>query len=286
MEEVKRNKMKYIKDFVMMLAGTFLTAAGISLFFTPNKIVSGGVSGISTILFYVADIPVDLSFAIINGLLLLAGIRILGREFILKTILGAGSMTVFINILSKIPPVTDDTMLAALFGGILYGVGLGITFISGASTGGTDILGRMIQWKFPTMGIGKLLLFIDGVVIGVSTLVFRQVDLVLLGIIGLFIQTVTIDALIARMNVSEMAVVVTEQGNTIAKTIVGESPRGVTLINGTGAYTDRDKQVLLCAMKSSETAQFQKRINEIDPNTFVIFLESKFILGNGFRFYK
>ncbi len=285
LQNIKFTK-KHFTDFLMMLVGTFLTAAGTSIFFAPNKIVCGGISGISTVLYYLTSIPIGTSYAIMNGILLLAGIKVLGKDFIIKTLIGTGTMSVFMDLLAYVPPITDNGILAALFGGILYGVGLGITFIAGASTGGTDILGRMVQFQFPSMGIGKLLMVIDGIIIAASIMVFKQADLVLLGIVGIFIQTIAIDTLINRMNVSELAFIITENGPDVSKMLIHDFERGVTVLNGKGAYTDRDKQVLLCAMKASETAVLQERIKEVDPEAFVIFSESKMIVGNGFQFYK
>ena len=278
--------MKHAKQFILMVIGTFLTATATSVLFAPNKIVCGGVSGISTVLYHTLSIPLGLSYAVINIVLLLLGFKVLGKDFTVKTLIGTGMLSVFIEIMSHVPVVTNNVILAALFGGILYGSGLGITFISGATTGGTDILGRLLQYKYPSMPIGKLLLFIDGVVIGVSLIVFRQVDLALLGIIGLFVQTLAIDALIKKMNISKLAFVITEHGMEIAKRLVNDSSRGITIINVLGAYTMKEKQLLLCAMKESEITVFQSRILAVDPNAFVIFSESQFIVGNGFMVYR
>ena len=136
------------------------------------------------------------------------------------------------------------------------------------------------------MPIGKLLLLIDGMVIAVSLIVFKQMDLVLLGIVGLFVQTLAVDALIKRMNISKLAFVITDRGTEIAKKLISGSPRGVTIINVIGAYTMQDKQLLLCALKESEITQFQNTILAEDSEAFVIFSESQFIVGNGFLVYR
>ncbi len=279
---VKANYRKWL----MLIVGTFLTAAGTSLFFTPAKIVCGGVSGMSTILYHFANIPIGFSYAVINGILLLLGIKILGKEFIIKTVIGTGLMSGFMELLTLVPTPTDNGVLAALFGGLLYGVGLGLTFIAGGSTGGTDILGRIIQYFWPAMEIGKVLAIIDGVIIALSLFVFRQMDLVLLGILGVFIQTIAIDSLIDRMNVSEISFIVTEKGGEIAQMLLNKFERGVTVMQGKGAYTDRDKQILMCVMNKEESAKFQDMIKEIDAQAFVIFSESKSVLGNGFHIYR
>ncbi len=282
--------LQYVKDHyrngLMILLGTLLTAAGTSLFFTPAKIVCGGVSGVSTILFHCAGIPIGVSYWLVNIALLLLGIRILGKEFIMKTVVGSGLMSLFMELLAFVPISTDNGVLAALFGGLAYGVGLGLTFVAGGSTGGTDILGRILQRIFPSMEIGKLLMLIDGVIIACSLYVFNQTDLVLLGILGVFIQTIAIDTLIGRMNMSDISFIVTEKGKELAQVLLHEFERGVTVLEGRGAYTNRNKQILLCAMKKQEAAAFQEKVKEADPEAFVIFSESKTVLGNGFHIYR
>lgn len=283
---MKLNLKKQIVPFFLMVLGTMLTAFSISVFLLPNKIVSGGVSGISTMLFYTLKIPASVSTVAINALLLICGIKVLGKEFIIKTLISSGTLSVFIELFSHVTPLTDNVLLAALFGGILYGCGLGIAFIAGSSTGGTDILGRLIQYKFPSMPIGKLLLIVDGVIIAVSLVLFRQTDLALFGILTLFMNTFTIDWLIKQMNVSTLVFVITTHGEDISSLLVSTSPRGVTLIDVVGAYTMEKKNLLLCAMKSSEVTAFQEKILAVDPDAFFIFSQSQYIVGNGFLLYR
>ncbi len=163
------------------------------------------------------------------------------------------------------PSLTENVLLATVFGGILYGVGIGIAFVAGASTGETDILRRLVQHVFPQMPIGKLLLVIDGVVIVISLLVFRQVDLTLFGIIALFVSTYAIDWLMAKLNVSTIAFVICEKGDELAKMLVESSHRGVTVVDVVGAYTDTGKKMLFCALKEHETVDFKRKIEEFDP---------------------
>ncbi len=275
-----------IRQYFTILMGTMITGMAISMFFVPNKIVSGGVSGVSTILYHTLNIPASLSFAVINLVLLLIAAKFLGREFVIKTIIGAGLLSIFVEIFSYVPPLTDNVLLATVFGAIFYGFGIGLSLIEGATTGGTDILSRLLQYFFPHIKIGKLLLIVDAVVILTSLIVFRNTELVLFGIIALFLSTYSIDLLIHKLNISKLAYVVTDKGEEISKKLVTTSPRGVTIIEATGAYTMEEKQVLMCALKASEITEFQKKIEEIDPTAFTIFSESQQIVGNGFHVYK
>lgn len=278
--------MKKLKSIIFTILGTALTAFAVSTLLTPNKIVCGGVSGVSTILYKTLNIAPGLTFALINLVLLILGAKLLGKEFTIKTLIGSGLLSLFVQLFSYLPAITDNVFLAAFFGGTLYGVGIGITFAAGASTGGTDILGRIIQHFLPSFPIGKLLLVVDGIVILVSFIVFKNTELVLFGIFSLFFSTFCVDWLIKKLNISKIAFVVTGKGDEISHHLVSTSPRGVTLIKAIGAYSSKRKQVLFCALKGHEVAEFQKKILGIDSDAFIVYSESQEIMGNGFYIYR
>ena len=243
---------KMIKKYAVIVLGTAMMGFAVSRFYIPNKIVNGGVSGLSTILFYTLGIAPGLSYAVINVALLAAALRFLGSAF----------------------------------GAILYGAGIGLTLAEGASTGGTDILGRLLQTFFPHIKIGNLILVADTVVIGVSLAVFGRVELALYGILALMISSYTINWLIRKLNISKLAFVVTDCGEEVVKHLISNSARGVTVVRATGGYTMENKTVLMCALKENEAEGFQKRVLEKDASAFIIFSESTQIVGNGFRVYK
>ncbi len=282
----KGDIMNKIKSVIYTILGTAITAFSVSTMLTPNKIVCGGVSGVSTILYQSFNVAPGLTYAIINIALLLIGAKILGKEFTIKTLLGSGILSVFVQLFSYLPPITDNVFLAAFFGGTLYGLGIGIAFASGASTGGTDILSRIIQYFLPQFPIGKLLLAVDGIVITISLLVFKDTELVLFGIFSLFFSTFCVDWLIKKLNVSKIAFVITEMGEEISKHLVSTSPRGVTIIKAIGAYSNDSKKVLFCALKENEVPAFQKKILAIDSDAFIVYSESSQIMGNGFNIYR
>ena len=199
---MKKNISKIMKKYAMIVFGVLLVSFAISVFYTPNKIVSGGVSGLSTILFHTFGIQPGVSFAVINIVLLVLAWKFLGFGFVKDTILGAALLSVFVQIFTYIPPLTSDVFLAAVFGSILYGVGIGLTLVEGASTGGTDILSRLVQCAFPHVKIGSLLMVVDASVILLSLIVFRTFDLALYGILALFLASFSINLLISKLNVS------------------------------------------------------------------------------------
>ena len=282
---MKKSILKVINQLIGTIIGTAITGFGIAVFLTPNKIVLGGASGISTLLYHTFNIPQGLSFAAINAFLLLLCIRVLGKQFTVNTIIGAGILSAFIQLFSYIPPLTDNIILASLFGGLLYGLGIGIAFSVNSSTGGMDILGRFIQHYFPHIQVGKILQLINGLIIAASYIVFKNVELILFSVLAMFIATFTIDWFISKLNISVIAFVISEKGEEISKFLVSSSPRGVTLMKVIGAYKFEEKKMLFCALKKAEVAEFQSKILGIDENAFIVYSQSTEIMGNGFHIY-
>lgn len=275
-----------VKNILMFIFGITLTALAISQFTLPNKIVGGGVSGISTILYHVSGIEPGISTAVINAVLLLIGLKVLGKKFVLGTLAGVGLLSVLVQLFSYFPPITENIVLASVFGGVFYGVGIGMALAAGGSSGGTDILGRILQHFFPHFPIGTLIMVVDAVVIALSYVFFGQLELTLFGVVTLAVSTYAIDAVIRKLNVSKLAFIVTEKGEEIAHKLVTTSPRGCTIIDTVGAYTHENNKMLVCALKDNELPAFQRKILEIDPHAFIIFSESSQIVGNGFHVYR
>ncbi len=280
--------MKKVVDYFIVVIGLIMVAFAISVIIAPNSIIQGGISGLSLIIHRVSDGKLAISIInfVINLILIVIGIKILGKEFIIKTLLSVGVLSIFIELFSYLPAITDDRLLASLFGGVIYGIGIGLTLLKGASSGGTDIVGRIFQYFAPHISIGKLLMVIDGLVILCGYIIFKDANVVLYGIITLFVSTFSIDYLIKKVNVSKVAFVITDKGEEITKYLISTSGRGVTMIDIKGAYTKSQKVMLMCAMKEKEMPKFQKKIEEIDKEAFTIFCESQQIIGNGFYVYK
>jgi len=278
--------MKKRTSTIFTVIGVMITGFAIGSFLTPTKIVGGGASGISTLLYHTFGIQPGLSFFLINILFLILGLKVLGKKFILKTLVGISLLSVFTQLFTYLPIYTENLILAVLFGGALYGIGIGMAFAAGASTGGTDIIGRIIQSKFKSVPIGKMLLFVDGVIILISLVIFKNIELVLFGVLTLLISSYAIDYVISMLNVSKIAFVITDKGEEISSKLVSTSPRGVTLIDAIGAYTNTGKKMLFCALKESEVRAFQKKILAIDPQAFIVFSEAQKIKGKGFYIYK
>ncbi len=267
------------------MLGLALTGFAISVFLVPNKIVNGGSSGLATVIYYMTGLKPSLANALINAILLCISLVCLGWRFVEKTLISIGVLTVMIEVFSYVPLITDNRMLATIFGAAIYGLGIGIVLSQGSTTGGTDILGRLIQHRFPHWKIGKILLGVDLFVIFLSYLTFRTTEAVLYGVIALVISTWSIDYLMKTLNISKLAFVITERGAEISDYLIHTSPRGVTMVNVTGVYTHTEKQMLVCALKESELPEFQNKVLNMDNNAFIIYSESQQIVGNGFYIY-
>lgn len=274
-----------IKSFIITTAGITLVSVSTGLFYLPNHIVTGGVSGISTILYQIG-IPPGLVFLVINIFLLLISYRVLGKRFVINSLYSVFLMSVLVQFFSVLPPVTTDILLATVYGSVLFGLGAAMAFIENSNTGGTDIVGRLIQVKYPYLPIGRLLMIVDGIIILSSLLIFHKVDLTLYGILALFLSTFTIDFVIGQLNLSKLAFVISEKGEEISKKIVQNSRRGVTVLDAKGAYSGKNKKLLVCALKNREIPAFHKMITDADSDAFIIFSESDKIFGEGFFVYK
>ncbi len=274
-----------IKSYAWILLGLILTAAAISLFFVPNKIVNGGSSGLSTVIYYTVGLKPAMTNALINAFLLFLSLFCLGKGFVARTVVSIGLLSVFIELFSYLPPVTENMMLAVIFGSALYGTGIGMVLSQKSTTGGTDILGRLIQHRFPHWKIGKILLGVDLFVVFLSLITFKTVETVLYGILALFISTTTIDGLMRKLNVSKLAFIITDKGQEITQLLIRTSPRGVTLVDVTGGYSHTPKKMMICALKESEIPEFQRKIIQVDNEAFIIYSESQQIVGKGFYVY-
>ena len=282
---MKQQVLQWLRGFLITVAGCALTGFAVATILTPNKVVTGGATGIATILYHAFHTPQGITIAAVNAVLLLSCLWVLGKGFVLRTILGAGLISLFVQLFSYLPPVTDNIILATLFGGVLYGLGVGLALSAQFSTGGMDILGRMIQHFFPQLRVGKILQGINLVIITASYMVFRNTELILFSFLSLFFETFAIDWLIMRLNASRIAFVITDKGEEISNELVHTSRRGVTMLNAVGAYHQSNKEMLFCALKKSEIPAFQEKVLKIDEKAFIVYAESTEIKGKGFRLY-
>lgn len=286
MEKARSRTLEILWEGLMVLAGTAIYAYGTYYFITPSNIAPGGVSGIAILVNYAFQVPVGLTSAIINLPLLIIGWRRLGREFLLKTLLSVVAFTVIYDYILtplELPVYGGERLMACLFGGVLTGVGLGIVFYFAGSTGGTDIVSKLLHLRYPHIQLGRAMMMVDIAIIAVSTLVFRSIEAALYAIITIFVMSQMIDLVVYSSDKGKLLYVFTEQYEAVTREILEKMNRGVTLLRGEGGFTGKDKRVILCALRTNEYHQVKKIIRRIDPDAFIITADSSEIMGEGFK---
>jgi len=270
----------------MILAGAAIYALGFDLFLRPNGINGGGISGVGLIVAHVTPLKaVGLFVVACNVPLFLLGWKRLGRRFFIGSLVGMLSSSLFLDLFAALPGVTVEPLLAGVCGGLLTGTGLGLVFLRGASTGGVDIIARLVRQKLRTAPIGKIILVCDGLIALLTGLVYRDVNRTLYSAVALFASSAALDAVIYGRNDSGVAFIISSRYDEIAAAIDQKLDRGATLLRGVGAYTKQEKNVVLCAVKSQQVGRLQALVAEIDPEAFLIIEKAHQVLGEGFGRY-
>ncbi|MBO4930095.1 MAG: YitT family protein [Clostridia bacterium] len=266
-----------------ILAASLLYAAAIALFLDPNQLAPGGVSGIAIIVNHLLPIPTGTLILMMNVPLLLLGMWKLGFQFVLSTLVAVISSSFFTNLLAPYGPLTTDPLLAACAGGGLLAVGMGLLFKLGATSGGTDILIRVIKLKYKHLKTGSLFLITDCCVIAASALVFRNVDLALYAAIATILSSFCLDLVLYGRDEAKLVYLITDHEKAIANRLLEELEIGVTYLQGQGAYTRDNKKVILCAMQKRLLPRVQEIAMEEDPYAFLIVTSASEIFGEGFK---
>ena len=265
-------------------AGGFVFALGLSCFVSPAQIAPGGVSGMSIIVNYLTGLPVGTLNMAINIPLLLLAWKFLGRRFTLKTLKSVFIQSLMIDLAAAFLPVyTGERIMAALFGGVGIGMGLAPVFMRGSTTGGTDIVSRLIQLRFRHLSIGKLLFAVDVMVLLISTAVFRNIETGLYGMITIYTTGKILDGILYGMDTGKVILVISDHSRKIASRLMNELERGVTLLHAEGAWSGQERKILLCAVRAAQYYQVEEIVKREDPDAFTILMEANQITGEGFR---
>lgn len=275
------------RRYALIVFGSAMFALGFDLFLSPNGINCGGISGLAMVILNVWDFTsIGVLSAAINIPLFILGLKKVGRQFFFGSLIGMTVSSVLIDYLAPILPVMHiDMMVSALLGGAVTGAGLGIVFAEGASTGGTDILGRLLKRVMRNVPIGKVMLMMDIVVITLTGVVFKDVNNTIYSAITLTVSSLVLDKVVYGADYSKVAWIISDSFEEIATRIDKDLDRGVTLIDAQGFYTRKDKSILLCAMKRKQVAELKELVHSIDPNAFVILQDAHQVLGDGFKRY-
>lgn len=281
---MKQSARAWFFDIVAIILGSALVAAGLVLFTIPNNIAPGGVSGLATALAHISPITVGIWALILNVPLIVLSWWKLGLRPLFKTVLATLLLSLLIDVFTLIlPPYTNNVLLASVLGGVLCGVGMGLIFVRGATTGGTDLISLLLNRIFPNFSVGSLLLVVDATVVLFAVFVFRDIEVALYSIVTIFVTTRTIDAIMQGVDHAKVIYIVTERGEEILSLIAGELGRGVTVLQGRGGYTKRDKNVLMLVTRRNTFAQTMKAVKLADNRAFIFVTDATEVHGEGFK---
>ncbi len=277
---------KMLRFCGMIALGSATFALGFDLFLEPNAVNVGGMTGLAMVIRKVIGMgSVGLISALLNVPLFLLGYRYLGRKFFIGSLLGTLFSALFLELFTLLPVPETEPLLGALYGGLFSGVGLGLVFLAGASTGGTDIIVRFLKRKFPDLRLGKLMLALDVAIALLTGFVFHDINKTLYSIITLYVCSVSLDGVLYGLDYSTVAMIISDHFEQIAQSIDRQLDRGVTYLDGKGFYSQQDKTVLLCAVRKRQVGQLKELVSTIDPNAFMILQEAHQVLGEGFKGY-
>lgn len=282
------NKQKILesgKGYVFMLLACLAYGLSTSLFLVPNAIIAGGVAGLS-VLIHILDerIPVGMISIVINLPILIMGTKLYGLKFIGKCLLTITCLGVITDIISElVPPMIEDGLLSALYGGICQGIGIGLWIRYEYSSGGTELLGRLISRWVKVLNIPVCVGILDAIIVIVGAIVTKSADNMLYALIVILGSTKVSEMVLTGLEKSKLCIIITDRGEELSATLVKNSPRGVTMLNGQGMYTMKEHNVLLTCIKNRQLTQLKQLVKTVDSNAFIIINESIEVRGKGFQ---
>ena len=279
--------LRWVVDILLIIAGSLSYSIGLHCFTAPNDIAPGGVGGISTIINEATGISIGLMYALINVPLIIVGLIFLGKKTMIKTVIAVATIsfaTDFALNYVKMPVYENgDRLLASIFGGILFGVGLGLIYLREGTSGGTDVINKLINRKLPHFSLGAITLATDAIVVGASAFVYGNIESALYAVVAIFICGKVMDMILYGSFEGKMLLIFSDKYEEIAKYIMETLDRGVTYLNGEGAYSGKQKNVICCAVHKNEYSKLKRAVKEVDPNAFIIITNAGEVLGDGFH---
>ncbi|MFO8234457.1 MAG: YitT family protein [Bacteroidales bacterium] len=273
-----------VKTYGTVTIGLFLTAIGWTVFLIPAEITGGGITGVSSLLYYAFEFRVGISYLIINSFLIFLGIKVLGKSFGVKTIFATVVLSLFLSLFEGIitEPIVDENFMSAVVGGILAGAGVGMTISQGGSTGGTDIIAMIIN-KYKNISPGKVLLYLDIIIITSSYFIFNSIEKIVYGYVTMAVAAYSIDMVITGAKRTVQMFILSQKYEIIANRVGTELRRGITILNGKGWYTQQDAKVLMILVRKSEANYILRIIKETDPDAFISMGNVMGVYGSGFE---
>lgn len=287
MDYIKTKRNLYIKKYTyelfLLIIGCFIMACGTSFFLLPNQLSSGGFAGLATITYYLLKIPLGTTMFALNIPLFILGYIRIGKKFLIKTLLGTTILAIFIDILDKLPPLTQDRFLGCIYGGIAMGIGTAIVLKSNSSTGGTDLLSYIIRSYKKNYRTSSLIVGVDSIIIALNVIFFKNIEIGLYSAITIYLMGKMIDIIFEGVNFTKMMFIISDKYEKIAKEIGEKIDRGSTGIYAKGMYTNEEKMMLLCVGSRNEIARIKQIAVSIDKKAFIIISNARETWGKGFK---
>ena len=281
--EEKYNIPKIIIEIILTIIGSSIMAIGVSLFLLPNQLSSGGTAGIATITYYLLKIPMGTMILLINIPLFVFSFFKIGKSFFIKSLIGTISLSYFIDFFDKFEHLTNDRLLACIYGGILIGLGTAILLKANSSTGGSDLISFIIKEYKPSIRPSNVITLIDIGIIALNVIFFREIEIGLYSAIAIYIMGKIIDILFEGIDFTKLLLIISNHTEEIAKEIGQKVQRGATGIYGKGMYTNEDKLILMCAASRGDVNRIKLIAKKIDPRAFIIITNSREVVGLGFK---
>lgn len=269
-------------DLIAAVLGSLLVAAAVSIFLAPNDIAPGGISGLATALAHISPISVGIWTLLLNIPLLLCAWRTMGTRLLTFTMISTVLLSLFIELTAAVTPYTNNPLLAAVIGGAVCGLGVGLLFFRSISTGGTDLLALILKKFLPNMATGTLMLLADVVVVAIAVYVFRDIEVALNSTIAIIVCSKVVDAMAQGVDYAKVIYIVTDKGERVLEEL-NKLDRGCTVIPAAGGYTMRDKQFIVTVTRRNVLAQTLRIIKQADPKSFLFVVDSTEVHGEGFK---
>lgn len=281
-----RKILDFTKNFILIVLGAYLISLSINMFLLPHKMTTGGASGIATILYYLSNIPMGITILAINLPLFVIAIVKLGKKFVIKTIFSTVLLSVFLELFKYdqvIQTTQIDLLMSCMFGGIISGIGLSLTFKAGASSGGSDLLANIIYKLTKIQSLSKVLMGIEIVIISGVIICFKDINLGLYSIIALFISTKVIDVIFDGIYNTKVATIITKKGDQIVESILSELGRGATITNSIGAHSGEENTTITCVITRNQIASLKQIIRDNDNRAMMYITNANEAIGKGFK---
>ena len=274
--------MQECKRYFFMLLACILYSLSLPILLLPNEIVAGGISGAASLIYIQTGLPAGVFIIVLNAPILLLGLKMMGWKFILRCLITTLTLGI-VTELKFIPPLTDNPILAAAYGGILQGVAVGIFIRFETSSGGTELLGRITHRVLPWGSIATHVAFFDGLIVVIGAFVMRNPENVLYALILIFLSAKVSDMIVLGLDKAKLCYIITDKAEEISDYLIARSPRGVTLLPGEGMYSKKPHGVLLTCVKKNQIVQLKSAVKALDENAFVIVCEANEVYGKGFH---